>query len=85
MRKLLRNEQGVSAVEYCVLMALLAIALILALNSVGAHVANTFGAAETGLSGSSGGNHDGDNNDNDNDNDDDDDDNDDDEDEDGDE
>ena len=56
MRKLLRNERGVSAIEYCVLAALLAVTLIFALSSVGARVASTFGAAGTNLSGSSGGN-----------------------------
>lgn len=51
MRKLFRDKQGVSAIEYCVLMALVAVALIFALTSVGASLANAFGGAEAGFSG----------------------------------
>jgi len=56
-KRLLRDEQGVSAIEYCVLIAMVAVTLIFALNTVGRGVATALGEAEAGLSGGEGGEH----------------------------
>lgn len=52
IKRLLRDEQGVSAIEYCVLMAFVAVTLIFAFNSVSGGIASTFAEAEAGLAGS---------------------------------
>ena len=48
-RKLLKNEKGATAIEYGLIAALVAIAAITAMRSVGGSVTNTFNKVSTEL------------------------------------
>jgi pilus assembly protein Flp/PilA len=45
IRKLIRNEKGATAIEYGLIAALIAVAMITAVRSVGGKVADTFNVA----------------------------------------
>jgi pilus assembly protein Flp/PilA len=51
LRKLLRNEKGATAIEYGLIAALIAVAAITAMTSVGGSVTNTFNNVNNGLMG----------------------------------
>jgi pilus assembly protein Flp/PilA len=49
MNKLLRNEEGVTAIEYGLIAALIAVVIIAAVTAVGGGVRNTFNAVAAAL------------------------------------
>ena len=49
INKLLRDEAGATAIEYGLIAALIAVALITALTSLGTSLSNTFGAVSSEL------------------------------------
>jgi pilus assembly protein Flp/PilA len=49
--KLLRDEQGATAIEYGLIAALIAVAAITAMTSLGSNLQNTFSKVNTSLSG----------------------------------
>jgi pilus assembly protein Flp/PilA len=51
LRKLLKNEKGATAIEYGLIAALIAVAAITAMTSVGGSVTNTFNNVNNGLKG----------------------------------
>ena len=51
VRKMLKNEKGATAIEYGLIAALIAVACITALTSLGGSLSNTFGTVDTGLKG----------------------------------
>ena len=51
IRKMLKNEKGATAIEYGLIAALIAVACITALTSLGGSLSNTFGTVDTGLKG----------------------------------
>ena len=48
-KKLLRNEEGATAIEYGLIAALIAVAAITAMQNLGTQLQDTFGKAEQGL------------------------------------
>lgn len=54
LAKLIHDDRGVSAIEYCVLLALVGVTLIISLQSVGFSLAGNFSNTEAGLAASSG-------------------------------
>jgi pilus assembly protein Flp/PilA len=48
--KLIKNEEGATAIEYGLIAALIAVAIIGALTSVGGHLATTFNNVASALS-----------------------------------
>ncbi len=50
-RKLFKNEDGATAIEYGLIAALIAVAIIGAVTSVGTSLNGTFGEVSTGLDG----------------------------------
>ncbi|QZD86146.1 Flp family type IVb pilin [Qipengyuania psychrotolerans] len=50
INKLRSNEEGATAIEYGLIAALIAVAMITALNSVGGEVATTFNTVDTAMS-----------------------------------
>jgi len=52
-RNLLRDQTGASAIEYAVIMALIAVSLVGALSSLGGKTSNTFATAGSGMENSS--------------------------------
>jgi Flp pilus assembly pilin Flp len=53
--RLLRDERGVSAIEYCVLVALVAVGLVIAVQLLGSNVSASYTQAGDALSEASGG------------------------------
>ena len=51
IRRFLRDERGTTAIEYAVIAALIFMAIILAIQPVGAALALIFGDAATGMTG----------------------------------
>ena len=49
-RKLRRNEEGATAIEYGLIAALIAVAAITAMSSLGTHLSTTFNKVSTELS-----------------------------------
>lgn len=49
INKLVRDEEGATAIEYGLIAALIAVALITALQSLGTNLSNTFSSVSTGL------------------------------------
>lgn len=49
--KLIKNEEGATAIEYGLIAALIAVACIAALQSVGSQLTNTFSHVSSSLSG----------------------------------
>lgn len=49
-KHILRDESGATAIEYGLIVALIAIAIVAALNSVGTSLNTTLGKAEAGFS-----------------------------------
>ncbi|MBL4897583.1 MAG: Flp family type IVb pilin [Erythrobacter sp.] len=49
-RKLRRNEEGATAIEYGLIAALIAVAAITAMSSLGTQLTNTFGEVTTAMS-----------------------------------
>jgi pilus assembly protein Flp/PilA len=45
IRKLMKNEKGATAIEYGLIAALIAVAAITAMNSLGSSIQNTFNTA----------------------------------------
>ena len=52
-RKLRRNEEGATAIEYGLIAALIAVAAITAMQSLGGQLGSTFNTVSTTMSGSS--------------------------------
>ena len=52
-RKLRRNEEGATAIEYGLIAALIAVAAITAMQSLGVQLCSTFNTVSTTMSGSS--------------------------------
>ena len=52
-RKLRRNEEGATAIEYGLIAALIAVAAITAMQSLGGQLSSTFNTVSTTMSGSS--------------------------------
>ena len=52
-RKLRRNEEGATAIEYGLIAALIAVAAITAMQSLGGQLSSTFNTGATTMSGSS--------------------------------
>lgn len=50
-RKMLKNDKGATAIEYGLIAALIAVAMITAVGSVGTKVGGTFNSASNGLAG----------------------------------
>ncbi|UUZ75856.1 Flp family type IVb pilin [Polaromonas sp. P1(28)-13] len=50
-RRFLRDEEGVTAIEYGLIAALIAVVIIAAVTVVGTEVCNTFRSIEAGLTG----------------------------------
>ena len=50
-RNLIRDEQGASAIEYAIIMALIAVSLVAALTSLGESTSNTYSRASAGMAG----------------------------------
>lgn len=55
LRKLRRNEEGATAIEYGLIAALIAVAAIAAMQGLGSQLSNTFTKVKTEMQGSSGG------------------------------
>ena len=51
-RKLRRNEDGATAIEYGLIAALIAVAAITAMSSLGTNLSSTFNKVSTSMSGS---------------------------------
>ena len=51
-RVLLRDESGVSAIEYAIIMTLIAVSLVAALTPLGSNTSNAYSNAAAGLAGS---------------------------------
>lgn len=51
MKKLLKNEEGVTAIEYGLIAALIAVAIIAAVTLVGGDLNTTFGKVSSALAG----------------------------------
>lgn len=49
MRKLIKNNKGATAIEYGLIAALIAVAAITAMNSLGSSVKGTFNSAATAM------------------------------------
>lgn len=54
LKKLFKDESGATAIEYGLIAALIAVAIIVALNAVEASLTGTFNTVATELSGSGG-------------------------------
>ena len=52
-KKLLQDQTGASAIEYAIIMALIAVALVGALTSMGEETSNTYATVESGMKNSS--------------------------------
>jgi len=50
-KKIMKNEEGATAIEYGLIAALIAVACITALGAVGNELSNTFDGVSTSLSG----------------------------------
>jgi len=49
LKKMLRDEDGVTAIEYALIAALIAVAIIAALTTLGGKISNTFDTVSTKL------------------------------------
>ncbi len=49
IRRFLRNEAGATAIEYGLIVALIAVVVITAVSTLGKHLNNAFGKINTGL------------------------------------
>ena len=49
VRKMFKNEEGATAIEYCLIAALLAVAAIVAMGQLGDALSNTFNTVENSM------------------------------------